>query len=120
MRATNLLENVQFRDTKPNSEPLFVDAHGRVLRFSLKPGQAIEEHRAPNSPFYVVVLEGHGIFTGKDGAEIQVGPNALLIFEPGETHSVRALDEELVFVGFLHGVAGARPDKTGGTLSHDA
>lgn len=119
MRRTELLNNIEFRESKPNSEPLYVDAHGRVLRFSLKPGQVISEHNAPNSPFYVVVLKGKGIFTGGDGQESRVTPNTLLIFDPGESHSVRALDEELVFVGFLHGVSGARAEKTGGTLSRD-
>jgi hypothetical protein len=31
----------------------------------------------------------------------------LLVFDPGEDHFVRALDE-LVFVGFLHGAPGAQ------------
>jgi hypothetical protein len=28
----------------------------------------------------------------------------LVVFTPGESHQVRALDSELVFVGFLHGI----------------
>ncbi len=119
MRRTDLLSNVAFRDATPNSEPLFVDSHGRVLRFSLKPGQVIHEHKAPNSPFYVVVLKGEGVFTGGDGEEVRATPNTLLVFDPGEMRSVRALDQEFVFVGFLHGVASARPEKTGGTLGRD-
>jgi len=43
--------------------------------------------------------------TGAEGEEKQFGPNALLIFEPGENHVVRAVDEELVFVAVLHGVS---------------
>lgn len=119
MKTMQLLEGLEFTDKAPNSEPLFVDAHGRVLRFTLKPGQSIREHNAPHSPFYVVVLQGHGMFTGGDGHEQQLGPNSLLIFDPAESHVIRAVDEELVFVGFLHGVPGMPPDKVGGMLTRD-
>ncbi len=45
------------------------------------------------------------MFEGSDGNEQQFGPNSLLVFDPGENHLIRALDEELVFVGFLHGAS---------------
>jgi quercetin dioxygenase-like cupin family protein len=83
----------------------------------LKPGQSIEEHNAPSSPFYVVVIKGRGMFSGADGVEREFGPDAILIFDKSENHTVRALDEELVFVGFLHGVEGTRPGKVGGLLA---
>lgn len=104
MKKVALLDNLQFKTSDPHAEPLWVDENGRVLRFTLKPGQDIREHNAPSSPFYVVVLKGEGLFSGGDGEEQKVGPQSLLIFEPGEDHAIRALDEELVFVGFLHGV----------------
>ena len=116
MRTTQLLEALEFHEPAPYAQPLYVAEHGRVLRFTLKPGQSISEHDAPHSPFYVVVLKGRGAFAGDDGKEQQFGPNALLIFDPGECHTVRALDEELVFVGFLHGVPGTRPGYVGGEL----
>ncbi len=117
MRTTNLLEDLEFHEASPYAQPLHVDEHGRVLRFMLKPGQSIREHNAPHSPFYVVVLKGRGAFAGGDGKEQQFGPNALLIFEPGEDHAVRALDEELVFVGFLHGAPGGPRARVGGELA---
>ena len=89
---------------------------GRVLRFMLKAGQSIREHNAPDSPFYVVVLQGHGLFSGGDGQELRVGPHDLLIFAPGENHEIKAQDEDLVFVGFLQGVPGTRPYRIGGEL----
>ena len=114
MRTTQLLEDLEFHERAPYAQPLYVGEHGRVLRFTLKPGQSIREHDAPHSPFYVVVLKGRGVFAGGDGKDQQFGPNALLIFDPGELHTVRALDEELVFVGFLHGAPGTRPGKVSG------
>ena len=110
MKTYPLLDNLTYRDQNPIAEPLSVDGQGRVLRFTLKPRQSIREHQVPSSPFIVVVLQGQGVFTGGDGAEQTSGPNTLLVFAPGEKHSVRALDEALVFVGILHSV----PDKLAG------
>lgn len=119
MRATNLLENLEFHDASPYAQPLYVAEDGRVLRFMLKPGQSIDIHDVPSSPFYVVVIKGRGMFAGADGNEREFGPNDVLIFDKGEGHSVRALDEEFVFVGFLHGVEGTRPGKVGGLLADE-
>lgn len=105
MKSTNLLENWKFSDKGPHAEPLYADKNGRAILFMLKPDQTIREHNAPSTPFYVVVLSGRGVFVGGNGKEQTVGPDTLLVFEPGETHSIRAL-EDLVFVGFLHGAPG--------------
>lgn len=107
MKSMNLFENWAFDDKGPHADPLHVSKNGRVILFTLKPGQTIREHNAPSSPFYVITLEGQGIFTGGDGVERTVGSKTLLMFEPGEQHSIHAL-ETLVFVGFLHGAPGAQ------------
>lgn len=107
MKSIDLFENWQFENKGPHAEPLHVDRNGRAILFTLKPEQTIREHNAPSSPFYVVVLGGRGIFAGGDGIERLVGPNTLLVFEPGEQHTVRALDE-LACIGFLHGAPGAQ------------
>jgi quercetin dioxygenase-like cupin family protein len=107
MKSINLFENWEFDDKGPHADPLHVNKNGRVILFTLKPGQTIREHSAPSSPFYVIILSGRGIFTGGDGVERTVGSNTLLVFEPGEQHSVHALDN-LVFLGFLHGAPGAQ------------
>lgn len=102
MKLANLLENLKFGSENPHAEPLHVDRDGRAILFTLKPGQSIREHNAPSSPFFVVVLRGKGIFAGGDGIEHTCGPDTLLVFDAGEQHAIRAVDE-LVFVGFLHG-----------------
>ena len=117
MRTLQLMQDLEFHDAEAHAQPLFVDKNGRVLRFTLKPGQSIKEHKAPNSPFYVVVLKGHGMFSGGDGQEKSFGPNSLLVFDPGESHMIRAVNEELVFVGFLRGVPGTREKKVGGEMA---
>lgn len=120
MKTMNLLEELVFHEGDPYAEPLYVNEAGRILRFTLRPGQTIREHHAPNSPFYVVVLKGHGLFAGGDGEEQRFGPNSLLVFDSGENHLIRAVDEELVFVGFLHGVPDMRPGKVGGKMARQA
>lgn len=116
MRTMPLLNELQFQERNPVAEPLFVDQSGRILRFCLQPNQSITEHRVPHSPFYVVVLRGQGVFAGDDGKETQLGPNSLIVFDPDEKHTVRALAEELVFVGFLQGAPYVREGKVGGKL----
>lgn len=119
MKAMNLLADLEFHAPDPYAQPLNIDVHGRILRFMLKPGQSIRKHKVPNSPFFVVVVQGKGVFVGADQVEQQVGPNTLLAFEPDEEHSVRALDEELVFVGFLHRSPGTRADRSLGVLADE-
>jgi len=106
MKSINLLENWYFNPKGPHAVPLHVDKNGRAILFTLKPGQSIREHNAPSSPFYVVILSGQGLFAGGDGVEKVVGSNTLLVFDPAEQHVIRAQDE-LVFIGFLHGAPGA-------------
>ncbi len=119
MRTMQLLEGLEFHAEHPYAQPLLVDRNGRVLRFTLRPGESFKEHNAPNSPFYVVVLKGRGMFAGKDGQEREFGPNSLLIFDEGENHTVRALDEDLVFVGFLHGVPSNISTRVAGLLADE-
>jgi quercetin dioxygenase-like cupin family protein len=116
MKVQRLLDGLEFHEPVPFAQPLLVDQNVRILRWMLQPGQSVREHNAPGSPFYVIVLQGRGLFAGSDGLEQAAGPGELLIFEPGENHTVRALDQELVFVGFLLGVEQMRPDHAGGTL----
>ncbi len=106
MKTIPLMEDWEFNDNNPKAEPLFVAPDGRILRFALRPGQVVQEHSAPHSPVYIVVLNGQGMFAGADGQAQRFGPNALIVFDAGEKHSVRAEDEELVFVTFLREAPG--------------
>ncbi len=119
MRALQLLDGLEFSEQRPNAQPLFVDQNGRVLRFTLKRGESIKEHNTHASPFYVVVLKGRGVFAGQDGKEQTFGPNTLLIFNPGESHHIRADKEDLVFVGFLHGEPSDVGHAPGGILGKE-
>jgi quercetin dioxygenase-like cupin family protein len=102
MKIFALSENVIFNDKNAHAEPLHVDTHGRILRFALQPGQSIIEHNAPNSPVNIVILQGHGLFAGGDQQEQKLGPDTMVLFDPGEDHLITALDEPLVFLAILH------------------
>jgi quercetin dioxygenase-like cupin family protein len=102
MKTFNLYENIIFNEAHPNAEPLHVDEHGRVLRFALQPGQVVKEHKAPHSPVNIIVLQGRGLFAGGAGQAQEFGPQAMMVFDPGEPHSIEALDEPLVFLVILH------------------
>lgn len=116
MKSLALLNDLVFHDDNPKAQPILVDAHSRILRFTLKPGQKIKEHRSPNSPLYIVVIEGKGIFIGGDGKRAEFGPNSLLIFDKAESHSVEALDDNLVFVAFLREFSQDIPEENSGGL----
>ena len=119
MKTNHLLGDLTFRESAPIAQPLLVDQHSRIIRWMFKPGQKLEEHKVPDSPFYVIVVQGRGMFAGQDGIEEEVGSGSLLLFEQNEAHTVRALDEELVFVSFLKSVEGMRPDRVGGEIGHN-
>lgn len=102
MRTLNLLEDVEFHPERVTAAPLLVGESGRVLRFALRPGQVLAEHRAASSPVHIVVVRGEGMFAGGEGGEERLGPGAMVVFEEGEMHRIRALDDDLVFVAILH------------------
>jgi quercetin dioxygenase-like cupin family protein len=103
MQSLPIHENLVFHDSNPYAEPLFVAPTGRILRFALRPGQAVRDHTVPSSPVYLVTLQGAGLFSGEDGEEHRLGPGTLVIYDVGERHAIRAEDEEVVFLAFLHG-----------------
>jgi quercetin dioxygenase-like cupin family protein len=116
MQSLSLLDDLVFDEDNPNAQPLLVDSDSRILRFALKPGQKIEEHTAPSSPLYMVVLKGTGLFSGGDGKKKEFGPNSLLVFEQAEPHSIEALQEDLIFLAFLKPISDEIPPKNAGGL----
>lgn len=103
MKNFQLMNNVRFDENNGHAEPIYIDKMGRALLFALRPGQAIKEHNVPHSPAYFVVLKGRGMCSGGDGQEHTIELNTLVMLNPGESHTVRALDEDLIFLMVLHG-----------------
>ena len=83
MRAINLLDQLEFREDGANTEALFFDADGRIIRFSLKPGQVIPAHRAANSPLYIIVIRGKRNVCGRGRRHAGVWTELAPRFRPG-------------------------------------
>jgi quercetin dioxygenase-like cupin family protein len=116
MKSIDLLENLEFNETKAHAQPLLANEHNRIMRFMLKPGQLLKEHQAPSSAVNIVIIQGRGIFSGA-GESKELGPSSLIVFEPGEAHSVQALDQDLVFLLILKEAPDLTSSKPVGMMS---
>lgn len=101
MKSMNLFEKIEFNDKKASAQPLLADENNRIIRFALRQGQFLQEHRVPSSAVRIIVLQGNGVFKGEQDKTITCGPNSLVVFEPNELHSVQALEEDLIFIAIL-------------------
>lgn len=104
MKTLTLLDNeLVFGEHGPYAQQLLSDTIGKVVRYTLKPGQAMDETHAPFMPRYFIVMQGEGLFkTADNDSGEKVGPGSMVIFAPREDNTIQALDTDLVVVGFLH------------------
>jgi quercetin dioxygenase-like cupin family protein len=92
------------RPDRPATRVLHDEPNLRVIAFHLLPGQTVPPHRNA-STVLVQVITGTGRFTGEDReTTLQAGESA--VYRSGETHSITALDDPLVFTA----VIAPRPD----------
>jgi quercetin dioxygenase-like cupin family protein len=98
MRTFELLKDISYSEKNPHAESLHSNEEGRALRFAFLPGQILHAHDAPNSPVHIIILQGRGMFTDEDGIERECSDGMMVAFDAGESHSVRALDEKLVYM----------------------
>jgi quercetin dioxygenase-like cupin family protein len=91
------------RPDRPATRVLHDEPNLRVIAFHLLPGHVVPPHRNA-STVLVQVITGRGRFAGED-AEVTLGAGEAAVYRPGETHSIEALDEPLVF----HAVIAPRP-----------
>jgi quercetin dioxygenase-like cupin family protein len=104
-----LMKNIEFSDGEHgHAQVLYADASSRALRFSLKKGQKIDNFLS-HSPVHVMVLKGSGIFEGKNGYQT-VTHSTLIHFAEDEEFSVKAENEDLVFIAVMHGSTRVDPD----------
>ncbi len=115
MRPVSLLDDLIFKEESPNAQPLVADESGRVMRFTLKPGQVLKPHRGPKIALLMIVLQGRGLFRGEEEQPLECGPGTMLVFEVEELHGVQALDEELVFLAILRQTPNPQPLPHSGT-----
>lgn len=98
MRTIELLKDITFSERNAHAESLHSNEEGRALRFAFLPRQEIATHESPSSPIHLIIIKGRGMFTGADGIERECSEGMMVVFDSGEKHSVRALDEKLVYV----------------------
>lgn len=108
MKTIDLFDGLEWHDSEGpgRAQALHYDGHGRALRWTLRPGQEVREFTADQTPIYIVILQGQGMFSGADGKEELLGRESLIIFDQGEKHSARALYEDLVLIAILHEAGG--------------
>lgn len=76
------------------------DSHdARLVVFRIEPGQQVVPHTS-HSTVFLSVVEGTGVLSGAD-AEREVRAGDLVAYEPGEVHSMRAADEQLVLLAII-------------------
>ncbi len=85
--------------TRPAMTVLLDTADVRLVVFRLAPGQAVAPHHN-SSTVLLTVLEGEGILSGRDG-DRQCTSGDLVVYEPGETHGMRAIDHELLLLATI-------------------
>ncbi len=103
MEHVDLMQDIKFNDSHPIAQSIHADKNGRLLQFALEPGQELKEHSNSTSPVYLLILKGEGVFRGDNGSQAVAGPGSIVIYDVDEKHSVKAGEEELVFVAILHG-----------------
>lgn len=102
MRTFDLFESLEFTERNAHAESLHSNEEGRALRYAFLPGQRIEPHEAPHSPVHLIILQGRGMFAGAAGVERECSQGMMVAFDAGESHTVRALDEKLVYVAIYN------------------
>lgn len=104
MKTITLLDDeLVFGDNGPYTQQLLSDTIGKIVRYTLKPGQELDETHAPYTPRYFMVLQGEGLFKTADNDNgVKVGSGSLVVFAPREDNTIQALDNDLVVIGFLH------------------
>jgi quercetin dioxygenase-like cupin family protein len=106
MKTMQALENLAFSDQGPFAQQIHMDEIGKIVRYTLKPGQELEETHAPFIPRNFIVLKGTGSFKSAAGEVQHCGPGTVIVFERKEENIIQALEEELVVIGFLYWAVG--------------
>ena len=87
------------RPDRPATALLHDEANARIVAFHLLAGQEVSPHRSP-STVIVQVLEGEGLSQG-EGVEATLEAGETALFEPSETHAVKAAGGALRFLAII-------------------
>ena len=76
---------------RPATAILLDTPDARLVVFRIEPGQSVAPHNSV-STVILTILEGEGIVLGKEG-ERNCRPGDIIVYEPGETHGMSAVDQ---------------------------
>ncbi len=107
MRTVQLLDDLQFDDKGFYIQNLVTNQIGKIVRYTLKEGQVLEERRAPYVPVYLVIVKGNVDVTSEQGDTQRLGEGGLIVFFEHEGYTVKAVGGDVVLAGFLHWAASA-------------
>ena len=79
--------------SRPATATLLDMPDARLVVFRIQPGQSVAPHHSA-STVSLTILDGEGIVLGKEG-ERPCRAGDVVVYEPGETHGMRAVDQTL-------------------------
>jgi len=94
--------------SRPATAILLDTPDARLVVFRIAPGQSVAPHRNA-STVMLTVLDGEGILSGGDG-ERHCAAGDVVVYEPSETHGMRATHSELLLLATITPRPGERPN----------
>ncbi len=87
-------DGLMFKKLLVHDSPYF-----KILNFNFNPGQELPIHSHDiDGQLSIAVLEGEGLFLGKEGAEIPANTGDVLVSDINEPHGIRAKTNMRVLV----------------------
>jgi quercetin dioxygenase-like cupin family protein len=94
--------------TRPATATVYDSADARLVVFRLAPSQSVAPHRNA-STVMLTAIAGRALVSGDDG-EREIGPGDVVVYDPNETHGMRAVDEEAVLLATITPRPGTRAE----------
>jgi quercetin dioxygenase-like cupin family protein len=99
LKRVEVFKEGKFSETAMGKFLVHDSPYFRVLNFNFKPGQELPIHsHDTEGQLSIVVLEGKGLFLGKDGQTFPAHPGDVLISDISEPHGIRATSDMRVIV----------------------
>ncbi len=99
MKKIELFKEVGFKDNAMNNFLVHDSPYFKVINFNFKAGQELPVHSHDiEGQVNITVLEGSGVFLGKDDAELPAAHGDVLISDISEPHGIRATTDMRVLV----------------------
>jgi quercetin dioxygenase-like cupin family protein len=99
LKRVEVFKEGRFNDKAMGKLLVHDSAYFRVLNFNFKAGQELPIHsHDTDGQLSIVILEGQGLFLGKDGQTLPARTGDVLISDIREPHGVRAESDMRVLV----------------------